>query len=135
MTNLYDTNKELFFDDYKPIDNLIKGMNTTELLSLLDNLENAIDNAFSYHSELLTMSLYDDIVLLKQRILFINIQAMSSGTVAGIIGNTKYNQIDKAINKTLSFLFNTEPENIFPLKTDYEGITSLIKECYKNNSL
>lgn len=135
MTNLYDTNKELFFDDYKPIDNLIKGMNITELLSLLDNLENAIDNAFSYHSELLTMSLYDDIVLLKKRILFINIQAMSSGTVAGIIGNTKYNQIDKAINKTLSFLFNAEPENIFPLKTDYEGITSLIKECYKNNSL
>ena len=137
MIKLYpDTERELYFDtDYKPITGLLSGLNNTELIELLENLENAFDNAYMYNADLLSMALYDDIVEVKKKILIDSVKSFSSGTIAGFIGNTKYMQIDIAINKTLMFLFHAEEEDIFPLSVDMEGIKKFVCDCYKNKEL
>ena len=56
-----DTDKELTFDDYKPIRNSLKNYSVQELKKLLDNLQSAYENAFIYHSELLSMAIDQDI--------------------------------------------------------------------------
>ena len=65
MLNLYDTEKELFFTDYKPIPTL-STLTNEELTILLDNLVKASDNACIYHSELLELALLEDIEMVKQ---------------------------------------------------------------------
>ena len=56
-----DTDKELTFDDYKPIRNSLKNYSVQELEKLLDNLQSAYENTFIYHSELLSMAIHQDI--------------------------------------------------------------------------
>ena len=56
-----DTEKEMFFSDYKPLPVSLRDIPLPGLYELKNNLENAIDNAFSYHSELLSMALQVDI--------------------------------------------------------------------------
>ena len=118
MYKLYDTEKELFLSDYKPIDSVIKILDNTGLIELLDNILQAFDNAILYHSELLSMALYDNIVTIKKRILMSCISAYGSGTIASFIGKTKYKEIDKAVNKTLYYLYHAKEENIFMLSVD-----------------
>lgn len=61
MIKLYtDTEKELTFDDYKPLPSL-RGLSLQALYELQSNLEEAIDNAVIYHSELLEMALDMDL--------------------------------------------------------------------------
>lgn len=131
-----DTERELYFDtDYKPITGLLSGLNNTELIELLKNLENAFDNAYMNNADLLSIALYDDIVEVKKKILIDSVKSFSSGTIASFIGNTKYLQIDRAINKTLVFLFHAEEEDIFPLSVDMAGIKKLVCDCYKKQDL
>ena len=135
MIKLYDTEKELFFDDYKPITGIINGLNCTEQIELLDNLVNALDNAYSYHSELLASALYNYIAQLKRQIPLFSIKTSGAGTIANYINSTKYAQIDKAINKTLLFLYNAENTELFPLQVNAEGIKNLVLTCYKNKDI
>ena len=65
MYMLYDTEKELFFDDYRPLQALSE-FSLDELSELLKNLENACQNAFMYGSALLEIALYDDIETVQQ---------------------------------------------------------------------
>ena len=68
MFTLYDTEKELTISDYRPISGLITGKTAQQLIDILENLENAIDNASIYHSDLLETALFNDIVLIKKSI-------------------------------------------------------------------
>ena len=56
-----DTEKELTFDDYKPIRESLKNHTIDELEGLLDNLQAAYENTFIYHSELLSIAINQDI--------------------------------------------------------------------------
>ena len=56
-----NTEKELTFCDYKPLPVSLRGIDLPGLYELRNNIENAIDNAYSYHSELLSMALQMDI--------------------------------------------------------------------------
>ena len=61
FTLLYpDTEKELFFSDYKPLPAL-HGLSLDNLYAMRENLENAIENAWLYGSELLEMALTMDL--------------------------------------------------------------------------
>lgn len=109
--------------------------NITEQYRLLEELQEQDEQAFLDGNDLKQLSLYDDIVNLKKSILVTMVSSYSSGRIASIIGNTKYTMIDKAINKTLAFLFNAEEEYIYPLQCDIPGIEQLIMECYANTNL
>ena len=53
-----DTEKELSFDDYKPVNSInLKNLSIDSLKELQENIENALDNAYCYHSELLSIAL------------------------------------------------------------------------------
>lgn len=130
MKTLYDTSKELYFENHIPVEKVCNGLCITELLDILDNLNAALDNAEVYNCSLLAMALYDDVTYVKRYILIEIIKTYSSGYVANIIDCTKYAQIDKAINKTLLYLYKTDETNIFPLQIDNTSIANLIKECY-----
>jgi hypothetical protein len=56
-----NTEKELTFSDYKPLPVSLRGIDLSGLHELRDNIENAINNAISYHSELLSIALQMDI--------------------------------------------------------------------------
>lgn len=132
MYKLYnDTEKELFFDDYKPLPTLYK-LSITDLVELIENLENACENACMYGSALLENALYDDIVIVKRYTLSTIIKSYSSGTISGYINNTKYVNIDNAINKTLYYIFNCDDQDIYQLSVDNETIKNLVIECYTN---
>ena len=51
-----DTEKELSFDDYKPLPSL-REVSLTDLYELSENLESAIDNAYCAGSDLLVIAL------------------------------------------------------------------------------
>ena len=130
MYKLYnDTEKELFFDDYKPLP-LLYVRSFDELFGLIENLENAIENACLYGSALLENALYDDIVTVKRYTLSSLVSNCSTGTIAGYINNTKYINIDRAVNKTLYYIFNCEDEDIYNLSVNVETIEKIIVECY-----
>lgn len=130
MYKLYnDTEKELFFDDYKPLP-LLYVRSFDELFDLVENLENAIENARLYGSDLLENALYDDIVTVKRYTISSLVSNCSSGTIAGYINNTKYINIDRAVNKTLYYIFNCEDEDIYNLSVNVETIEKIIVECY-----
>ena len=60
-TLLYpDTEKELFFEDYKPIKTSLIDYSIEELENLLDNLQAALENAYIYHNELLALAIDQD---------------------------------------------------------------------------
>ena len=131
MYKLYsDTEKELFYEtDYKPLPKLYT-LSFTELIELCENLENACDNAYCNHADMLCSALYDDIVIVKRYAMSSIINSYSSGTIAGFIGNTKYIQIDRAVNKTLYYIFNCEDEDIYNISVDAETIKNIIVECF-----
>lgn len=51
-----DTEKELTFDDYKTLPPL-RGVSLADLRELAENIENAIDNAWINHNDLLALAL------------------------------------------------------------------------------
>lgn len=51
-----DTEKELSFDDYKTLPPL-RGVSLADLRELAENIENAIDNAWINHNDLLALAL------------------------------------------------------------------------------
>lgn len=130
-----DTKKELFYSDYKPIQDRINSININDMPCIIKNLENAYDNAYCYHSDMLCSALYDDICSLKKWYIVRIVSCYSSGTIAGFIGSSKYINIDNAVNKTLRYLFSTDHENLFPLSVDMESIGSLVRNCYNDNTL
>ena len=56
-----DTERELFMEDYKPVSGLLSRLALPDLLELQNNLENALENAFIYHSELLEIAITMDL--------------------------------------------------------------------------
>jgi len=124
-----DTNKELFFEQYKPLPDL-EQLDVTSIEQIYDNLLAAIDNAFVYGNELLSIALYDDIVTVKRHLLRIFTVTMSSGTIANIICSTKYNDIYKALLLTIEYQEKASDESIFNQSIDYCGLCQLIKSCY-----
>ena len=53
-----DTEKELFWEDYRPINNInLKELSIDNLEELQDNLQLALENTYIYHSELLSMAI------------------------------------------------------------------------------
>lgn len=83
-----------------------------------------------------TVALCEDLCELKHRYLTLCISSMSSGTIAGIIGDSRYTQIEKAVNNTLEYLNRiydeSEPELVY-IGIDCVSITNLISECYQGN--
>ena len=128
-----DTNKELFFEQYKPLPDLER-LDVTSIEQLYDNLLADADNAFAYGNDLLSIALYDDIVTVKRHLLRIFTVTMSSGTIAGIIGSTKYNDIYKALYSTIEYQEKASDENIYNLSIDYSGLCQLIKGCFEGSA-
>ena len=136
MYKLYnDTEKELFFSDYKPIPELSK-LNCTELNELLQNLYDAFYNAFIHHSELLENGIYEDIVTTQKYRIEQYIITCSSGHIAIIINNDKYIEIDKAIMYTMKHLQEkyTEDSYFIDMYTDIDNIDKFIQESYKKST-
>jgi hypothetical protein len=127
---LYDTSKELFYKkDYKPIPGMEK-LNCTEINELLENLYAAEENAFIYHNEQLENALYYDIVRVQKEKVKLYIKTMSSGYIAGLILNTKYSEIDKAIYYTLEYIGHCDSKVLYLLGTDPGNIDKLLINCY-----
>lgn len=56
-----NTEKELFWEDYRPINNInLKELSINSLEELQDNLQLALENTYIYHSELLSMAIDTD---------------------------------------------------------------------------
>ena len=127
---LYQTEKELSFNDYKPLPALY-GLDNSEIDELYDNLIAAFNNACEYHSELLYMALFDDITGLKRKMFTGFVCTLSSGRIAQIIGNDKYRAIDKAVNNTIVFIADSDPDIIFSIPNTIDSLEELIKHCYK----
>lgn len=107
----------------------------TSQIELLHQLREKEDISESNHAELELLELYDSVVRLVKSILTTCICSYGSGTIAGIIGNTRYTEIDKAINKTLLYLYHAEPEQLHDLQVDAAGIADIIRNCYHNKNL
>ena len=61
-TGIENSEKELSFDDYKPIRNINpKSLSMDSLTELRDNIENAMENAFLFGNDLLQIALDMDI--------------------------------------------------------------------------
>ena len=61
-TGIENSEKELSFDDYKPIRNInLKSLSLDSLTELRDNIENAMENAFLFGNDLLQIALNMDI--------------------------------------------------------------------------
>ena len=126
-----NTEKELFMNDYRPLPD-IASLSCTDLIELLENLYQASENAYNYHSELLQAALYDDIIIVQKKRITDCLLYSSSGCIAHIIGNTKYTEIDKAVKYTLDYINDTENENaLYILLTDPYNIKSIIKAAYQ----
>ena len=110
-------------------------MDITKELSYLEQLEQEEQNAFINHDDMNAIEIYDSIVRLKKSIVTTFVSSYSSGYIGKVINNTKYSQIDKAINKTLLFLFHAEESALHDMKTDPESIAKLIQECYKRKDI
>ena len=109
--------------------------NITSDIMFLDELRRQEATAEEEHNDIELIGLYDSVVRLVKSILTSVISSYGSGTVAAIIGNTKYAEIDRAVNKTLYFLFHAEPEELHGLETDGESIAELIRTCYKRKDI
>ena len=100
------------------------------MIDILENLENALDNASIYHSDLLELALSNDIILIKRKLFSMSIHTMSGSTIAGIINNTKYLQIDIAVNKALQYTYNCDGSELLIMPYNYESVCNLVLECY-----
>jgi len=65
MFTLYDTEKELFCNDYKPLP-VLSALSDIDLLAIADNVANATENAFLYGSDLLLDKLLSDIEAIQE---------------------------------------------------------------------
>lgn len=126
---LYNTDIELTFNDYRPLPALY-GLSNADINSLYDNLLAAYNNACDYHSDLLCMALFDDIVSLKRKMFTSFVVTLSSGYIARIIGSNKYISIDKAVNNTIIFIADSDPDIIFDIPNTVESLESIIRDCY-----
>lgn len=61
MFKLYDTEKELTLQDYKPLPGSLLKFTLSELYTLSKNLETASENAWIYHNDLLALAIDMDI--------------------------------------------------------------------------
>jgi hypothetical protein len=130
MFMLYDTSKELFYKkDYKPIPDPEK-LNCTEINELLENLYAAEENAFIYHNEQLENALYNDIIRVQKEKVKLYVKTMSSGYIAGLILNTKYSEIDKAIYLTLEYIGHCDGKVLYLLGMDPGNMDRLLINCY-----
>lgn len=109
--------------------------NITSDIILLSELRKQESTAEEEHNDIELIGLYDSIVRLVKSILTSVISSYGSGTIAAIIENTKYAEIDRAVNKTLYFLFHAEPEELHDLETDGESIAELVRTCYKRKDI
>ena len=109
--------------------------NITSDIMLLSELKKQESTAEEEHNDFELIGLYDSIVRLIKSILTDVISSYGSGTVAAIIGNTKYAEVDRAVNKTLYFLFHAEPEELHSLEVDNASIAELIRTCYKKKDI
>ena len=110
---------------------MYKNMDITKQIEYLEELEKQEQQETECHNDMELIGLYDSVVRLKKSILIHCVSSYGSGTIANIIGSTKYIQIDKAVNKTLLYLYHAEDEELHNLQVDGEGIAKLILECYK----
>ena len=83
------------------------------------------------HADMEASGIYTDIVKLKKTILTTLVSSYGSGYIANIIGSTKYAQIDKAVCKTIAYLYHAEDEKIHDIPVNAEAVANLIKACYK----
>ena len=102
----------------------------TKQIELLHGLYEQEEQAAIDGNGWLETALYNDIVRLSKSILINIVCSYGSGTIANIIGNTKYIETDKAVNKTLSYLFHAEEEFFHDFNVNAADIAKLIKECY-----
>lgn len=98
----------------------------------LEQLEQAEQEYFINHCDLLAISVYDDIVELKKKMILDYLKYSSSGTIARIINNTRYSEIDKAVNKTILYITEqAEEEYLHDMSMQPEDIEKLIRQCYQ----
>ena len=127
-----DIDKELCFDtDYVPITDNINTFSLCDIPDIIENLSQALENAFIYHAELLEQALYSDIAALKKWYVIRLVSCTSSGTIASYIRNNTYKMIDKAVNNTIVYLSDmASDEELYNIDTDPQGIKSIIVQCY-----
>lgn len=110
---------------------MYKGLSITEKLTILDDMEKQEEQAYIEHDDMRIIDIYDSIVGLKKDIITAIVSSYGSGYISGIIGSTKYVQIDKAVNKTLIYLFHATDEQLHDLSVDNASIAQLIAKCYR----
>jgi hypothetical protein len=126
-----NTEKELFMNDYKPLPD-INSLSCTDLIELLENIYQASENAFNYHSELLENELYNDSITVQKKRIIDCLLYSSSGSIARIIGNTKYTEIDKAVQFTIDYINDINNTNkLYELYTDPVHVKNLIYNAYQ----
>lgn len=72
-----------------------------------------------------------DIAKQKKSILIDLICSYGSGTIAGFINNSKYTEIEKAIEKALFYILHATDEQLNSISIDNESISKLIAHCYQ----
>ena len=95
-----DTEKELFYEtDYKPIPENLDKLSCTDLVELYNNVKSAFENACVYNSALLQLALFSDLVDIYSERISLFLRFSSSDYLSGLVGSTKYTDIDIAISK------------------------------------
>lgn len=103
------------------------GINYFESLRTIAILEQEEQKAFTDHDDMRSIALYDSIVDTKRIHFSIVVQAMTTGTIADIIGN---NDTQKARGKTLYFLNAASDNQIHDIGSDIQSIVQMILDCY-----
>lgn len=118
-----DTEKELFFEDYKPIPKQeeLQKLSCTELEELYQNIGEAEGNAASNNSALLEIALFDDLIRLYRERIRIFLCFTGSGSLAQYVKSAKYNYIEKAIANGFYWLNSTDNDCI--VEAIIEGFT------------
>ena len=131
----YDVSKELIFEkDYYPVQDKANCFKLNDIPAIIDNLLQAMDNAFIYHADQLENALYSDVCYLKRWYILRFISCCSSGTIASYIGKTQYKYIDKAVNNTiLYFSRSATEEELINLDISPEGIKDIVNHCFNMN--
>lgn len=131
----YDVSKELIFEkDYYPIQDKANCFKLNDIPVIIDNLLQAMDNAFIYHADMLENALYSDVCYLKRLYIIRFISCCSSGTIASYIGKTQYKFIDKAVNNTILYISRSATEeDIYTLDISQEGIKDIVMRCFNMN--
>ena len=107
-----------------------ENMTVTQEIELIENLYEKLDNAFSMHDAMEETYLYNEIIDLKTDVFLKLIRSYSSGRIASIIGNNKYSETDKAMEKAVDFIMEADPEQIEQINV--QDIDSVIVQCYND---